>query len=272
MSLTGLLSEIRKQRCYYMSSFRTGSLTVHVHANVAEMASAAAEASAKIIANAIQSRGSARIILATAVSQVEFFHCLVENPQIDWSRVTVFHLDEFLGITENSPSSFGYFLTKQLLSKVTVGAAYKINGSSLLPLEECARYEALLKEKPIDLCCAGVGENGHIAFNDPDVADFEEKSWVKLVKLDERCREQQVKDEVFPTLKDVPLYAYTLTIPALCHSLNIVGVVPGRHKAEAVAKMLQGDISTSCPASVLRRHPKALLYLDANAAERLLIA
>ncbi|MBO4544548.1 MAG: 6-phosphogluconolactonase, partial [Verrucomicrobia bacterium] len=169
-------------------------------------------------------------------------------------------------------SSFGYFLTKQLLSKVTVGTAYKINGSSLLPLKECARYEALLKEKPIDLCCVGVGENGHIAFNDPDVADFEEKSWVKLVKLDERCREQQVKDEVFPTLKDVPLYAYTLTIPALCHSLNIVGVVPGRHKAEAVAKMLQGEISTSCPASVLRRHPKALLYLDANAAERLLIA
>jgi glucosamine-6-phosphate deaminase len=181
-------------------------------------------------------------------------------------------MDEFLGLPESHTASFGRFLNQYLLTRIPVRAAHKIRGDALQPLRECARYEALLKESQIDLCCLGVGENGHIAFNDPDVADFEEKSWVKLVKMDDRCRLQQVKDKVFNTINDVPSYAYTLTIPALMSARQIVGIVPGSHKAEAVAKMLQNPVSTTCPASALRHHPKAELHLDAHAAERLLIA
>ncbi len=236
------------------------------------MAAAAATAAAAIIVDSIEARGLARVILATAVSQVEFYESLVSCKAIDWSRIIVFHMDEFLGIPESHSASFGRFLNQYLLTRIPVRAAHKIRGDALQPLRECARYEALLKESQIDLCCLGVGENGHIAFNDPDVADFEEKSWVKLVKMDDRCRLQQVKDKVFNTINDVPSYAYTLTIPALMSARQIVGIVPGSHKAEAVAKMLQNPVSTTCPASALRHHPKAELHLDAHAAERLLIA
>lgn len=236
------------------------------------MAKSAAEAAGSVMEQVIAARGSARVVLATAVSQVLFYQALVARKGIDWSRVTVFHLDEFLGVSEADPAGFGYFLTKHLLSQVPVGNVYKLHGDASLPIEECERYEALLREAPIDLCCVGIGENGHIAFNDPGVANFQEERWVKLVKLDARCREQQFKDKMFASLDKVPMYAYTLTVPAICASRVVVGVVPGRHKAEAVMKTLQGGISTACPASILRTHPKASLYLDENAAERLLIA
>lgn len=237
------------------------------------MALAAAQRAAAVVAEAIAARGSARVILATAASQVEFFRALTAAEQrIDWGRITVFHLDEFLGVPESHSSGFGYFLNQHLLSRVPVGSAHKIQGDALLPLKECARYEELLRKEPIDLCCLGVGENGHIAFNDPGVADFEEEAWVKIVKLDDRCRDQQVKDHAFASLSEVPLFAYTLTIPAIRACRQIIGVVPGRHKAEAVAKMIQSPVSVACPASILRLHPRAELYLDAHAAERLLIA
>lgn len=255
-----------------MNAFRADSLTAYIHENSKKMAAAAATAAAAIIVDSIEARGLARVILATAVSQVEFYESLVSCKAIDWSRIIVFHMDEFLGIPESHSASFGRFLNQYLLTRIPVRAAHKIRGDALQPLRECARYEALLKESQIDLCCLGVGENGHIAFNDPDVADFEEKSWVKLVKMDDRCLLQQVKDKVFNTINDVPSYAYTLTIPALMSARQIVGIVPGSHKAEAVAKMLQNPVSTTCPASALRHHPKAELHLDAHAAERLLIA
>ena len=255
-----------------MNAFKADSLTAYIHENSKKMAAAAATAAAAIIVDSIEARGLARVILATAVSQVEFYESLVSCKTIDWSRIIVFHMDEFLGIPESHPASFGRFLNQYLLTRIPVRAAHKIRGDALQPLRECARYEALLKESQIDLCCLGVGENGHIAFNDPDVADFEEKSWVKLVKMDDRCRLQQVKDKVFNTINDVPSYAYTLTIPALMSARKIVGIVPGSHKAEAVAKMLQNPVSTTCPASALRHHPKAELHLDSHAAERLLIA
>jgi len=255
-----------------MNAFKADSLTAYIHENSKKMAAAAATAAAAIIVDSIEARGLARVILATAVSQVEFYESLVSCKTIDWSRIIVFHMDEFLGIPESHPASFGRFLNQYLLTRIPVRAAHKIRGDALQPLRECARYEALLKESQIDLCCLGVGENGHIAFNDPDVADFEEESWVKLVKMDDRCRLQQVKDKVFNTINDVPSYAYTLTIPALMSARKIVGIVPGSHKAEAVAKMLQNPVSTTCPASALRHHPKAELHLDSHAAERLLIA
>lgn len=255
-----------------MSSFKTDALTVHVLEDEQTMAKSAAETAGRVMEEVIAARGSARIVLATAASQVSFYQALVANKGIDWSRITVFHLDEFLGLSEADPAGFGFFLTKHLLTQVPLGNVYKLRGDALLPIEECERYEALLREAPIDLCCVGIGENGHIAFNDPGVADFQERRWVKLVKLDARCREQQVKDKMFVSLEKVPLYAYTLTIPAICASRVVLGVAPGRHKAEAVMKTLQGSVSTTCPASILRIHPKASLYLDENAAERLLIA
>lgn len=254
-----------------MNAFKADLLTTYIHENSKKMAAAAATAAAAVIVDSIEARGLARVILATAVSQVEFYESLVSCKAVDWSRIIVFHMDEFLGISESHSASFGRFLNQYLLTRIPVRAAHKIQGDALQPLRECARYEALLKESPIDLCCLGVGENGHIAFNDPDVADFKEEQWLKLVKMDDRCRQQQVKDKVFNTLNDVPSYAYTLTIPALMAARQIIGIVPGSHKAEAVARMLQNPVSTTCPASVLRQHPKAELHLDSLAAERLLI-
>lgn len=254
-----------------MNAFKADLLTTYIHENSKKMAAAAATAAAAVIVDSIEARGLARVILATAVSQVEFYESLVSCKAVDWSRIIVFHMDEFLGISESHSASFGRFLNQYLLTRIPVRAAHKIQGDALQPLRECARYEALLKESPIDLCCLGVGENGHIAFNDPDVADFKEEQWLKLVKMDDRCRQQQVKDKVFSTLNDVPSYAYTLTIPALMAARQIIGIVPGSHKAEAVARMFQNPVSTTCPASVLRQHPKAELHLDSLAAERLLI-
>lgn len=255
-----------------MSTVKADSLIAHIHGTSEKMAAAAAQAAAAAIAEAVEVRGIARVILATAVSQIEFYHSLVADKTVDWSRIVLFHMDEFLGIGEHQSASFGKFLNENLLTRVPVRTAHKLQGDSLLPLNECARYESLLRESPVDLCCFGVGENGHIAFNDPDVADFEEEYWVKLAKLDERCRLQQVKDGVFPSLADVPQYAYTLTIPALMATRQVIGIVPGSHKAEAVGKMLQGPVSTACPASILRHHPKAVLHLDTLSAERLLIS
>lgn len=249
--------------------FKVEELTVRVYANQPALAAAAAAEVRDYLAGVLRQQGLARVILASAASQEQFLAALTELPGIEWSRVTLFHMDEYLGITPAHPASFRRFLRERVELKVHPHAFHYIQGEALEPLKEMERYTALLQEKPIDLCCLGIGENGHIAFNDPPVADFQDPRLMKLVQLDERCRQQQVGEGAFPALEAVPQYAYTLTVPALCAARRMVCIVPERRKAEAVRRTLQGPLSTACPASILRLQSHAVLFLDAESASEL---
>ena len=217
------------------------------------------------LAAAISNRGAARVILASAPSQNELLEALLGS-EIDWSRVTLFHMDEYVGLSADHPGTFRAYQQRHVLARIKPAAFHGIRGEATDSAAECRRYAALLREAPIDLVCLGIGENGHLAFNDPPVADFSDSEWVKPVQLDELCRQQQVNDGCFSTFEEVPLTALTLTIPALLSARAIVGVVPGPRKAPAVRAALQGPISKACPASILRNHPNAALYLDQESA------
>ncbi len=230
------------------------------------MATAAALAAHAILIRAVQTQGHAAVVLAAAASQVKFLEVLTDLPGLDWSKISAFHMDEYLGIDAGHPASFRRFLHERVARRVKPGSFHDVQGDALQPLEECARYTRLLKAQPIDLCCLGIGENGHIAFNDPSVADFHDPHTVKLVKLDEACRRQQVGEGAFPNLEAVPQYAYTMTIPALCAARQMVCVVPEKRKAQAVRNALRGPLSTACPASILRQQAHCTLYLDADSA------
>jgi glucosamine-6-phosphate deaminase len=244
-----------------MKESAADSLRVIVSQDRAAMGAIAGSHAAAFIQWAIEAKGAARIILASAPSQNETLASLL-SASIDWSRVTIFHMDEYLGLPADHPQTFRAYQKAHVLSKITPRAFHGIAGESADADAECARYSALLAEAPIDLCCLGIGENGHLAFNDPPVADFADRAFVKVVALDDLCRQQQVNDGCFQTLSEVPTHAITLTIPALMGAGALVCTVPGPRKAQAVAATVKGAISTACPASVLRRHPKASLYLD----------
>lgn len=252
-----------------LRAFNADQLPVRIYATQPEMAAAAAAEVRDYVLGLLRQQNEVRVILASAASQEQFLAALVAMPEVDWSRITLFHMDEYLGITADHPASFRRFLRERVERKVRPCAFHYIRGEAPEPLKELDRYTALLKEKPVDLCCLGIGENGHIAFNDPPVADFQDPLLMKLVQLDERCRRQQVGEGAFSTLEAVPQYAYTLTVPALCAARKMVCIVPERRKAEAVRLALQGPVSPACPASILRRQPHAVLYLDAESASEL---
>jgi glucosamine-6-phosphate deaminase len=178
-------------------------------------------------------------------------------------------MDEYLGIGPDHKASFRRYLRERVETLVKPKVFHYIRGEADLPLDECARYEDLLRAQPIDLCCLGVGENGHLAFNDPPVARFEEKHAIKLVKLDDACKTQQVKEGHFPSLEAVPPYAYTLTIPALCSARKLVCISPEKRKAVPVRDALKGPVSTACPASYLRTQAHCTLLLDHDSASLL---
>jgi glucosamine-6-phosphate deaminase len=247
-------------------TLRVDALEVKVGDSLEAMAVSAADDAAQWLRGILSRQVGAAVILASAASQVVFLEKLVATEGIEWSRVTLFHMDEYLGIAEDHPASFRKFLRERVAARVQPRAFHEVRGESDQPIAECDRYEALLRGQPIDLCCLGIGENGHVAFNDPPVADFEDARWVKLVKLDEACRRQQVGEGAFPTLGAVPEYAFTLTVPALCSARRMICVVPERRKAEAVRRTLTGPINTLCPASALRRQRQAILYLDRESA------
>jgi glucosamine-6-phosphate deaminase len=252
-----------------LKTFSADALAVRVYARLDDMAAAAALAASIHLRDALTRQGEAAAILASAASQVKFLDLLTTLPGVDWSRVTLFHMDEYLGIDADHPASFRRFLRERVEQRVTPRAFHYVAGEASLPLEECARYTRLLKAQPIDLCCLGIGENGHVAFNDPPVADFADPHAVKFVKLDEACRRQQVGEGAFPTLEAVPQFAYTLTIPTLCAARKMICVVPESRKAQAVKDTLRGLVSTACPASILRQQAHCTLYLDADSASRL---
>jgi len=246
-------------------SFKFDHLQVQVFPNRNRLGSAAAGQAARLLRDALQQQGSARIIVASAPSQNELLAGLVAAPGIDWGRVTVFHMDEYVGLPAAHPASFRHYQEQHLLAHVIPATFHGIRGEAPDPDAECARYASLLAEGPIDLVCLGIGENGHIAFNDPPVADFDDPRKTKVVELDGICRQQQVNDGCFPDLDSVPQQAITLTCPALMSGRSLVCVVPGPRKASAVAATLRGSISTACPASILRSHPSATLFVDDDA-------
>jgi glucosamine-6-phosphate deaminase len=249
--------------------FQVDALSVRVYPTQAAMAAEAAQMARQCLLEAIASRGSAAAILGSANSQITFVEALIQPGGVDWSRVTLFHMDEYLGIEAEHSGSLRCFMRERLERKLPLRTFHYLAGETLQPLDECDRYAALLRAQPIDLCVVGIGENGHVAFNDPAVADFADPRLVKIVKLDQRCRQQQVGEGHFPDLAAVPQYAITLTIPALRSARKLIGVVPETRKARAVRDALRGPVSTACPASILRRQAHCTLFLDEESASEL---
>jgi glucosamine-6-phosphate deaminase len=201
------------------------------------------------------------MIFAAAPSQGEMLAALREAPGIDWRRVTAFHMDEYIGLPPGAPERFASWLDAQIFGRLPFASVHRIVPEPD-PEAAAAAYAEKLAQAPIDIVCLGIGVNGHIAFNDPPVADFEDPLDVKVVRLDAECRQQQVDDECFARLEDVPAEAITLTIPRLLRAEQLFCMVPGRLKRKAVREALHGPVTTACPASILRQHADCILYLD----------
>lgn len=247
-----------------------GQMSVSIYPDNDTMGRAAAEAAADVINQAVAERGVANVVLATGNSQLTFLHSLRELPGVHWAAVNVFHLDQYLNLPPGHPASFPLFLRRHLLEHVPVAAFYPVPGNASDVEAACRGYALLLRAHPADLCCLGIGENGHLAFNDPPVANFDDSLWVKVVKLEEASRRQQVGEGHFGSLDKVPTHAITMTIPALRAAKEMLCIVPEKRKAEAVRKALLGPISTACPASILRQTPHARLFLDRESAGTIL--
>jgi len=248
-------------------NFRAGELNVYVYESRPKMGEAAASVIVAEIRRAIEERGKAVVILASAPSQNEFLANLAAAPDIDWSRVTAFHLDEYLGMNDQAPQSFRRFLIDRLVNKVPLGQFHGLRGDAPDGAAEAKRYAQLLKENPPDFAVLGIGENGHLAFIDPPFCDFNDPEAVKVVQLDEVCRNQQVNDGAFTALDEVPRDALSLTIPTLMARPKLFAIAPGPAKRHAIKHTVEGPISTGCPASILRTHPNAHLFIDVIAAE-----
>lgn len=251
-----------------MKEISKENLNVKIFATKDEMGKAAAITVAQKLNAAIAEKGFANLILATGASQFQFLEHL-QQQAIDWKKITVFHLDEYKGMPVTHPASFRKYLKERILDKVQPKHVHYLNGDAPDAEAEVLRYENLLKDHPIDIACIGIGENGHIAFNDPPVADFNDPKLVKVVELDEACRKQQLGEGWFPTFDDVPTHALSLTIPAIMGCKAISCVVPDERKAEAVYNTLNAEISIACPATILRTHSDCVLYLDEGSASKL---
>jgi len=242
------------------------NLNVSVYANGKALGLAAALSAQACLASAIRERGAAYLILATGNSQLDFLHALRELADIDWPKVTVFHMDEYLGIESSHPASFPLFLHKHFLNFVDVGTFHPVPNQPADIEQACRDYESLLREHPIDLVALGFGENGHLAFNDPPFANFSDPVWVKVVELDDVSRHQQVGEGHFATIDEVPKQAITLTIPALLAPKQILCIVPESRKAAAVNACMNQPVSDKRPGSVLRTVKHAHLYLEPDSA------
>lgn len=261
--------ELRGRRATERTGARVrvcGRLRAEVFPSRAMMGLAAARTVAEALRGLLARERSAAVIFASAPSQNEFLAALGREPGIDWERLTAFHLDEYIGIGPDHPASFRRFLVDRLFAHVKVAAFHGLDGQASDPVAECARYAGLLRVTPPSLAILGIGENGHLAFIDPPVCDFGETADVRVVELDEPCRRQQVNDGCFPSLAEVPRTALSLTIPFLLRVPRAVAIVPGPAKRAAIAAAISGPVTTACPASILRRHPDATLFLDEDSA------
>jgi glucosamine-6-phosphate deaminase len=230
-----------------------------------ELGQAAAERAAAAIGEAIARVGEARVIAATGASQFEFLDALVATPGIDWGRVEMFHLDEYVGLPETHPASFRRYLRERIVERVRPRVFHFLAGDAGDPAAECRRVGTLLARAPVDVAFVGIGENGHLAFNDPP-ADFETEEPYLVVELDEACRRQQLGEGWFPGLAEVPRRAISMSIRQILKSREILCVVPDARKARAVRDCLEGEVSPFHPSSILQSHPATTVYLDRDSA------
>jgi len=252
-----------------VKEFKADKLTVKIFDSRDSMGQTAADEVRAKIKELLSQKDEISMIFAAAPSQNEFLAALVADKEIDWERVNAFHMDEYIGLDEDAPQRFGNFLKDRIFGKVNFKSVNYLDGNAADPEEECRRYSELLQSNTIDVVCMGIGENGHIAFNDPHVAFFDDPKLVKVVELDEKCRTQQVNDGCFETIDEVPTHALTLTIPALMLGENLFCMVPAKTKAEAVKNTVTGEIEEACPASILRTRENAILYLDQDSSSLL---
>lgn len=231
-----------------------------------EMGEYSAKEAAKEINRQIAKKGEINMIFAAAPSQNDFLKSLIADTSIDWSKIHAFHMDEYIGLDADAPQGFGNFLRNAIFGRVPFASVDYIDCTAKDPEAECKRYAALLNAHKCDIIIMGIGENGHIAFNDPHVADFNDKKTVKVVSLDETCRMQQVNDGCFASIDEVPRFALTLTVPTLVAAESVFCIVPAKTKANAVKRTICGEISEECPATILRRHNNATLYLDKDSS------
>lgn len=248
---------------------QAGKLKIQICDNRNSMGTQAASLAAANIRELLARKEEVNIIFAAAASQNEFLAALVEEKNIDWSRVNAFHMDEYIGLPAGAEQLFGVFLNERIFLKLPFKKVYYINGQAENPEAECERYGSLLQEHPVDITCMGIGENAHLAFNDPHVADFNDTRDVKVVDLDEACKIQQVREGCFTEVDRVPPIAFTLTIPALLRAASIYCMVPAAAKAEAVYHTINSEITERYPSTILRTHPNAILFLESESAARI---
>lgn len=244
-----------------VTALQYGNAKVRIFQSREQLGRAAARDAANVIRAAIAERGESRIVAATGNSQLDVVKELVREKDIDWSKVDVFHMDEYVGVDQNHPAGFRRWIRERIAEVVSPRAVHYINGEGDVEAE-IARYTALLAAGPLDLAFVGIGENGHIAFNDPPVADFNDPQQVKRVTLEEACRSQQVNEGHFATIAAVPTDAITMSCSGLLRARTWICCVPELRKANAVKRALEGEISTACPASIVRTHADATIYLD----------
>ncbi len=244
-------------------------LKVKIYDTRLEMGTRAATDVVAAIKSLLMQQDNVNMIFAAAPSQNEFLKTLSEEKSLSWNRVNAFHMDEYIGLHKEAPQSFGQFLKERIFAKVPFRQVFYIDGNAADPQQECSRYNDLLKQYPADIVCMGIGENGHIAFNDPHVADFNDPTLVKIVDLSAASRHQQVHDGCFTTIEEVPVAAITLTIPALVNANAVYCIVPGNTKARAVYHTFRSEIKEQYPSTILRKHGNATLYLDKDSASEL---
>lgn len=248
-------------------TFLKDNLTVKIYETRDEMGKCAAADIAECMRKLLSVKEEINMIFAAAPSQNDMLWHLCNEKDIDWNRVNAFHMDEYIGLSKDAPQGFGNFLREHIFSKKNFKSINYIKSDAADAEDECERYSALLKRYTTDIVCMGIGENGHIAFNDPHVAFFDDEKVVKAVTLDDICRRQQVNDGCFARIEDVPKQALTLTIPTLTKAKYLFCVVPAATKAQAVKNTIEGVVSEKCPASILRRHENAILYCDSDSAQ-----
>ncbi|WP_019506703.1 glucosamine-6-phosphate deaminase [Pleurocapsa sp. PCC 7319] len=243
-------------------------LSVRIAPSTRGLTQDAATLAQNYLQSLLEQQETVSIILATGNSQLKFLDAIASSNKLDWSRIILFHLDEYLGISPEHPGSFRYYLRHKVEQRVKPRVFHYLNGDALQPIAECNRYSQLLQQQTIDLCLLGIGDNGHIAFNEPSVADFNDPHTVKLVQLETKTRQQQVNGGYFSDLEAVPNYAYTLTIPTICAAKKIFCLAGGSHKAEVVNKTLKNAIAPSFPATILRQQSQAILFCDLESYPR----
>ncbi|MGC1784425.1 MAG: glucosamine-6-phosphate deaminase [Acidobacteriaceae bacterium] len=246
-----------------------GSLKLEIYPTQEAAGAAAANAAAKALQELGERNETFGVIFATGASQIDTLRTLIAIPDLPWDRVRGFHMDEYIGMAADHPASFRHYLREKLTGKVRMREFSEVDGTAPNLEQECREYAAKLRAANPQLCLLGIGENGHLAFNDPGIADFNDPVDMKIVQLDRVCRQQQAAEGWFESFEDVPKQAMTLTIPTLLRVPKLIVSVPGSRKAHIVRRTIEESISTECPATILRIHPDATIYLDSESAAEL---